>query len=299
MRRPSFLLVAVLIGCGGGTDSDAGVDADTDTCGPSPCGACMAGFEAVDRCVAGEWICECRDVRDAGPADDGGPEQDAGVDAGATDAGADDAGAVDAGAPDGGASDAGTPDAGPNTCMSDSDCAIDEWCRPTMAGGMECVPFQLDGDPCGGFVLPWAANRCGPGLSCVSRNPLLADAPGICAVPLTVAELTSMSMRYDMRTIGVLDGWVLGGAAACTRIACPPSMPCCNSCSSGEFLGDTMSSPSGVNLADMGGTAYMCTGDECMPYTTCTQAVDLRYRVIGQYVSATNTLRVQSIVPLP
>lgn len=65
-------------------------------------------------------------------------------------------------------------------CSSDDDCPTDEWCRPSMDGPMECVPFQQEGDWCGGFTPIWAQNKCAPGLICTDFPPFIADAPGTC-----------------------------------------------------------------------------------------------------------------------
>ncbi len=65
-------------------------------------------------------------------------------------------------------------------CAADSDCPADQWCRQTMDGPKECVPFQQEGEWCGGFTPIWAQNKCAPGLICTDFPPFVADAPGIC-----------------------------------------------------------------------------------------------------------------------
>ena len=145
--------------------------------------------------------------------------------------------------------------------------------------------------------------QCGPPRAPLTdrayANPLIADAPGTCSVPVTVADLQSSPGTWDGRVVAVLDGWVVGGPAGCTEIACAPSMPCCNSCFSSELFSDTRGG-SGVALRDMASVPYECTGDECMPYTACTQPVDLRYRLIARFVAAMGGYReVRSIVMLP
>ncbi len=311
MRRLG-LVVALLAGCGGGTgdgDASAGLDAATE-CGPSPCGACGPGTRNDDRCVGGAWVCDCVPI-DAGATDAGEPDDAGASDAGALDAGALDAGEADAGAPDaggpdagdvdaGGLVDAGGSDAGTASCMVDGDCPSGAFCRATMAGGRECHPYSREGERCGGFVPPWAETRCVPGTSCVAGNPLIADAPGTCALPVTVADLLASPSRFDGHVVAVLTGWIVGGPAACTRRACPMTMPCCNTCNSGELLADAMGATMGVSLRDMASVPYACSGDECMPYTTCTQPVDRRYRVIGRFVAAMGGyLEVQSISMIP
>jgi hypothetical protein len=73
-------------------------------------------------------------------------------------------------------------------CVEDADCAADSWCRPSEAGGSSCAPFVGEGETCGGFVLPWTADRCEPGLICAPApslpgTPPLPDLPGICTAP--------------------------------------------------------------------------------------------------------------------
>ena len=72
---------------------------------------------------------------------------------------------------------------GPPSCEGDDDCAEGSWCRPTQEGGSACVPFQQEGDFCGGFTPAWGATRCAPELICTDAPPLVADAPGICRAP--------------------------------------------------------------------------------------------------------------------
>ncbi|ETX04679.1 MAG: hypothetical protein ETSY2_27425 [Candidatus Entotheonella gemina] len=67
-------------------------------------------------------------------------------------------------------------------CRADADCASGSWCRATQDGGKECVPFQGEGGPCEGFVLPWHFERCEPGLTCVFNEPT-GDVPGVCTAP--------------------------------------------------------------------------------------------------------------------
>lgn len=302
--RACLIVALIAAGCGDGPDGepDAGGATDAATamdagggCGPSPCGACAPGTTNDDRCVDGTWQCMCVPT-DAGAGSDAGGATDGGLDAGPDlDAGSTDAGATDAGPADAGSADAGPP----ASCMVDTDCPMGSFCRDAMGGGRECHPFSKEGESCGGFVAPWSVTRCEPGLSCVAGNPLIADAPGTCAMDVTVADLVATPATYDGRVVAVREGWLLAGPAGCTELACPMSMPCCNSCFSDEYLADTMSASGGVGLRDTSGTVFSCTGDECMPYRTCTQPPDQRYRVIGTFVAAVGYVDVQSIWPLP
>lgn len=223
---------------------------------------------------------------DAGAADaGGGSDGGARTDAGPADGGGEDGGAsVDGGAPDGGAEDGGGPDgdAGATACADDDDCVGDTWCRPTESGGSVCVPYRVDGESCGGFVPPHLRERCRPDLGCVQPNPLLADAPGVCALAATVAELDAAPSTYDLRWVAVLDGWIRMGAVGCGSGGCGDG--CCDLCVSDLYLHDaaTGSGPR-LALATPAGIGYDCRGDECALESTCDEAPDDRYRIIGPF----------------
>lgn len=81
-------------------------------------------------------------------------------------------------------------------CFSDSDCHINQFCRPTqsripMVNGRrtqntisECVDKVGINETCGGFTLPEFQTRCLDNLECVNTmGPMIADAPGICKEP--------------------------------------------------------------------------------------------------------------------
>ena len=72
----------------------------------------------------------------------------------------------------------------PAGCIGDVDCAEDgQFCRDVQdSPERECVDYQSEGGRCGGFVPPWAVERCAPGLSCTDIPPNLPDAPGTCRV---------------------------------------------------------------------------------------------------------------------
>ncbi|MEM9067878.1 MAG: hypothetical protein AAGE52_05205 [Myxococcota bacterium] len=273
---------------GGGTDSGGEVDAGIDSGGEVDAG--------VD---AGE---------DAAVATDSGTdaETDSGVDSG-TDAGIDSTVGIDACVPPpcpapppgcryevtdpctcGELVCEGTP------CTDDSEC-VGGFCRDTMTPDMRaCHPYAEEGESCGGFTLPWAVERCNPEVhTCLGSSPLIADAPGVCLLPVTVADLRSMPARYEGRVVGIRTSFVTNGLTFCTEIACPPEMPCCNGCGSGMIAKDNAADESGVDLADMAGTDYMCSGNECMPTETCTVDANAEYRIIGTFTGG--KLRVRSI----
>ena len=68
-------------------------------------------------------------------------------------------------------------------CTSDLECETDQWCRPTQSGEGDCTPLAQQGEPCGGFVPPWAVEKCAPGLACADTTPNIADLPGVCSAP--------------------------------------------------------------------------------------------------------------------
>jgi hypothetical protein len=133
----SLVITGMIAACSG--EDGGGGDGGT-SCGPSPCGACMTGCRADDRCEAGGWSCHC-------------VCSDAGADAGDSDAGRGD----DAGVPDAGATDTGTPgDAGGGDAASscddataaltafiatNDDCTMDSDCVEVAAS---CYSMQED-----------------------------------------------------------------------------------------------------------------------------------------------------------
>jgi hypothetical protein len=225
--------------------------------------------------------------RDGGRADggsrDGGSSSDGGADGGAADTGTSiDAAARDAGGTDGGGADAGPP----TTCTIDADCPMGFFCRDAEGGGRVCHRFAGEGESCGGFRPPTAIERCEPELECMARSPLIADAPGTCVIAVTVEELAADPTSYDGHAIGILDGWVANGPIACTRIACPPEMPCCNMCNATEEFRDSMTSTGGIAMRAPGGMMYGCMGDNCTPLAACTVEPNLGYRLIGTFHAA-------------
>jgi len=242
--------------------------------------------------------------RDARPADDAAisvdaaaPEEDAGF---ARDAAAElDAGFARDAMPIRDAQtsqDAGVP-SGP--CTMDSDCAPGGWCRPTMAGGNACVPWQSEGGSCGGFVIPHSRERCEPSLSCVGRHPLLADAPGICALPVTFRDLESMGRQYDGRVVAVTDnaassrdffGFIGHKLGFCTRRGCPQTDPCCNDCNAPQIVATSSSATSGIEIYSPMSMPYMCSGNECTDasnnrklFSDNCELPPGQYRLIGTY----------------
>jgi hypothetical protein len=229
-------------------------------------------------------------VRDASPdagARDGGP--DAAADAGPTDTGGidatADAGDMDAAVMDATATDAGEGDggdAGSMPCTMDQDCAPAGWCRlDEMGSGMSCAAWAEEGDFCSGFVPPWAEERCNPDgpLQC---NPFvfIPDAPGICSIPATVAELLANPMAYDGHVVNIASAYTVEKNRTCT-----PAMPCnaANACAAEEHLGDTQGAATAILLASTGLVPFLCSGDECDYAMNCQHPLDAHVVVTGTF----------------
>eukprot|EP01084_Bolivina_argentea_P042959 79177_1 len=67
-------------------------------------------------------------------------------------------------------------------CSTDDDCELDEWCRVTCDDDTikECVPYAVSGESCAGFTLACAFERCLPEMTCLEKDPSIADLPGVC-----------------------------------------------------------------------------------------------------------------------
>ena len=113
-------------------------------------------------------------------------------------------------------------------CNTDKDCDERHFCRLTSMdtrAGKECVPFSNEGDPCGGYTVPWAQARCLPDLECVnSVEPMVADAPGTCMIPCKPGSTRNSYGNCDqIRTDIMVPEPVLTGAHC---MPCPPPVPC-------------------------------------------------------------------------
>ncbi|MFO0724190.1 MAG: proprotein convertase P-domain-containing protein [Myxococcota bacterium] len=127
-------------------------------------------------------------------------------------------------------------------CSADSDCGANE----------QCVQVQCIRAPC--------FNSCQP-------------IPSQYA-PVTVASLLANPAAFDGHSIEV-EATPEMSNPVCTRIACGPSNPCCNRCSSSFSI-------EGIALASATGTAFGCSGNECNVQSSCNPAFDARDA--GEYV---------------
>jgi len=201
---------------------------------------------------------------------DATPDADPG-DADPGDADPEDAGRPDAvidGAPLGPCTEAGAPCEG-------------GFCRPTEAGGLECHPWRMEGDRCGGFTAAWDQERCDPSLICINFSPRLPDASGVCGIVATAAEVIAAPGDYEGRTTGILSAYLYGGTPICTEIGCPPRDPCCNGCNSTMTIHE-----SAPRAGEAGIPAYKADGPltcmgvsgrsdaMCNPYEMCTDMIE-------------------------
>lgn len=158
-------------------------------------------------------------------------------------------------------------------CSADADCDTDAWCA-CADGSCDtkvCKPWASEGDSCGGFTLPHYYERCEPGFSCVA-SPFIADIPGKCGAAVTVADIVANPSKYEGRYVGIR-GHLQAGIPMCTKMACGPDNPCCNSCGGSLKLYDEANqfmSVQGLEVKGDDGEHYGCGGNECTWKDNCT-----------------------------
>jgi len=142
--------------------------------------------------------------------------------------------------------------------------------RATCVAGCEAV--AAEGEPCGGFPPPGVTPlACGPELACVGPYGVIPDIAGRCGTLTTVAALLANPAAFDGHYVGV-SGVVETAIPTCTKIACPTSNMCCNTCSAEQRLYDTDVQPAvlaGVTLIE-GDAVHGCSGDSCTYEDHCT-----------------------------
>lgn len=186
-------------------------------------------------------------------------------------------------------------------CATHDDCGEGTFCRQLdwdADSGRECVPYEQEGDGCGGFVPPHMVRACSPELSCVFR-PFIADAPGTCRNVATVDEIAANPTDYDGMRVSI-DGYVNIGPAICTQMACTPDDPCCNSCGASQVLADTESAFDGIDLMKDGETMG-CGGDSCDYVDNCGLDATGKTRVVGRVEVGgfgTTTLHIEEMTAL-
>lgn len=120
-------------------------------------------------------------------------------------------------------------------CGSDADCAAGQTCEQVTCIRAPC--FKLCSD-----------TGVGPGYTPVSLAALEADP----------AAFSGMAIEVEAEPAA--------GPAACTKIACPVSNPCCNTCYAPFRIG---SEPSPIDLTGAPGATFGCSGDSCNQYASC------------------------------
>jgi len=133
-----------------------------------------------------------------------------------------------------------------------------------------CEQFAAEGERCGGFVPVELFKTCEPTLDCLAPHDIIADIPGHCGVTVTVAELLASPAAYDGHYVAVR-GEIQRRVAACTKIACPISNPCCNQCHASLNLYDEGADPTtseGVYLTEED-EQLSCSGTSCTYQNNC------------------------------
>jgi len=127
-----------------------------------------------------------------------------------------------------------------------------------------CEQIAAEGEECGGFVPVELFKSCEAQFECVAPHGIIADIPGHCGVYATVAQLRANPAAYDGHFVAVR-GEIQRRVAACTKIACSASNPCCNQCFAALNLFDEGSDPTtteGVYLTE-NGASLSCSGNSC------------------------------------
>jgi len=133
-----------------------------------------------------------------------------------------------------------------------------------------CEQFAEEGERCGGFSPVPLFEACEPTLDCLAPYDIIPDVPGQCGVSVTVAELLANPAAYDGHYVAVR-GEIQRRVAACTKIACPITNPCCNQCHASLNLYDAGADPTtseGVYLTEAG-EPVSCSGTSCTYQNNC------------------------------
>lgn len=114
--------------------------------------------------------------------------------------------------------------------------------------------------------------ECGANRECVQVTCIRAPCFAMCMDASTGPAYQSVTLASLERNPAAFSGMAIeveaepvAGPAACTKIGCPVSNPCCNRCSAGFRIGSTPE----IELSGAPGEAFGCTGDECNQYGSC------------------------------
>jgi hypothetical protein len=124
----------------------------------------------------------------------------------------------------------------------------------------DAIPIDATGEDDGGQDRRDTSPRDADGIDADALAPD-AGPPDPCArtatLTLSSSQVRAMSAAIDGLVVDVIATATLS-AAACTRIACSPEAPCCNTCTADILLDDALPLAAGVCATRVG-----CTGDEC------------------------------------
>ncbi|MBI4818214.1 MAG: proprotein convertase P-domain-containing protein [Deltaproteobacteria bacterium] len=113
-----------------------------------------------------------------------------------------------------------------------------------------------------------SAADCGPGQTCLQPQCIRAPCFSMCVADqpviqdVSVADLLTNGAAYSGRVVRV-SAEPTARSPVCTRIACSPSNPCCNRCSSSFSIGEE------IMLTTPGGEPMGCSGNECTVTAAC------------------------------
>ncbi|MBK6685905.1 MAG: proprotein convertase P-domain-containing protein [Deltaproteobacteria bacterium] len=148
---------------------------------------------------------------------------------------------------------------------------------PAVSGGSLTIQLTSDGSVTGyGFQVDrydvaggcTSDAECSAGNSCVQVQCIRAPCFASCQptangyTDVTVAQLDGDPARYSGQRVRVVAEPGAPGAA-CTRRACQPSNPCCNTCTATLEIGEN------IALRDSSDGEYGCRGNECTWGSTC------------------------------
>lgn len=134
-----------------------------------------------------------------------------------------------------------------------------------------CELIAEEGEACEGFVPAELFATCEPHLDCVAPHNIVADVQGNCGQEVTVAQLIANPAAYNGRFVAVR-GEILRRVPGCTKIGCPETNPCCNSCHASLNLFTPGADPTlseGIYLTE-GGEPVACSGNSCDYQNHCT-----------------------------
>lgn len=130
---------------------------------------------------------------------------------------------------------------------------------------------------------------CGAGQTCQQVTCIRAPCFKLCSgggapsyTRVTLGQLQANPAAYAGDAVEV-EAEPEAGPAACTKIGCPVSNPCCNTCYTPFRIG---AQPAEIELTGAPGATFGCSGDSCNPTASCTPDFERRpgrYRLRGTF----------------